>query len=116
MITLPPALLIGAHFYGLVGVAAAQVAVALAVVVPAYCLVLSRAGVKILGLGREVIPSVIAGALIVGFTILITPQMSPWGACVASGLFTAGTVGILLLLRRKQIAVIRPRRPVDVVP
>ncbi len=53
LIALPPVLLAGVHFFGLVGAAAGQVLVSVLVVVPAYCLLLRRAGVRLTGLARE---------------------------------------------------------------
>ena len=108
LVALPPALLAGAHVLGLVGVAIAQVLVAMLLVVPAYCILLRKAGVRLAGLGRELLPSVAAGCAIAGFTMVSIHLMaSPLLICVASGTFGLGVAALLVFLRRNQLNAIR---------
>jgi O-antigen/teichoic acid export membrane protein len=112
LITLPPALLAGAHLFGLAGVAAAQVLVSVVVVVPAYCVLLHRAGVRIVGLLREIALPASGGGLIVGFTYAMTRLIAvPFVVCVVSGLLAAAVAASLLFLKRRELAVIRAPRP-----
>ena len=111
LIALPPVLLAGVHFFGLVGAAAGQVLVSVLVVVPAYCLLLHRAGVRLTGLAREVAPSAVAGVAIVGFTYAVARSISlPLVVCLVAGLFGMAVVATLLFLKRRKLALIRSPR------
>ena len=111
LIALPPVLLAGAHFFGLVGAAAGQVLVSVLVVVPAYCLLLRRAGVRLTGLAREVAPSALAGVAIVGFTYAVVRSISlPLVVCLVAGLFGMIVIASLLFLKRRKLALIRSPR------
>jgi len=111
LVALPPALLTGAHLFGLVGVAAAQFFVSALVVVPAYCFLLRRAGVQVAGLAREVAPSALGGLAIVGFTSAVAVTVSlPFAVCAVSGLFGAAVAAFLLFTRRRELAAIRSPR------
>jgi O-antigen/teichoic acid export membrane protein len=111
LIALPPALLAGAHYFGLVGAAAGQVLVSVVVVVPAYCVLLRREGVRLAGLAREIAPSVLAGGAIVGFTYGVAHWVSrPLTACILSGLLALMVAAFLLFLKRRDLALIRSPR------
>ena len=111
LIALPPALLAGAHFYGLVGAAAAQVVVSVVVVIPAYCVLLSRSGVRISGLLREATPSALAGLAIIGFTYVMERVIgAPFIICLVAGLFGMAVIALLLFPRRRELALIRSPR------
>ena len=111
LIALPPVLLAGVHLFGLVGAAAGQVLVSVLVVVPAYCLLLRRAGVRLTGLAREVAPSAVAGVAIVGFTYAVARSISlPLVVCLVAGLFGMTVVATLLFLKRRKLALIRSPR------
>jgi hypothetical protein len=111
LIALPPALLLGAHLFGLVGVAAAQVVVSVVVVIPAYGVLLRRAGVRLGGLVRELIPSLVAGVGIFGATYAIA-QLVPSAllVCITAGLTAMSASVLLLYLKRDELAVVRDSR------
>jgi PST family polysaccharide transporter len=111
LIALPPVLLAGVHFFGLAGAAAGQVLVSILIVVPAYCLVLRRAGVRLAVLAREVFPSALAGVAIVGFTYAVVRSISlPLVVCLVAGLFGMIVIASLLFLKRRKLALIRSPR------
>ncbi|WP_375431143.1 lipopolysaccharide biosynthesis protein [uncultured Friedmanniella sp.] len=115
LIALPPALLVGVHFFGLVGAAAGQLLVSACVVVPAYCVLLRRAGVRLSGLAREFAPSALGGGVIVGFTSLIAYLVSnPLTVCVVAGLLAGVVAAVLIFLRRGELAAIRSHRGEEV--
>jgi O-antigen/teichoic acid export membrane protein len=100
---LVPTLLVGAQFGGLWGVAIAQVAVAVLVVLPAYALLLRRAGLRLTFLFGQVLPTLLVGIAVVGLALLITAELSSaLLACVLSGI--VGLVGVSgLLVSNKQL-------------
>lgn len=111
LVALPPALLAGAHLFGLVGVAAAQVLVSFLVVIPAYCVLLRRAGVSLTGLAREAALPALAGAAVIGFTwVMVASIRHPFLVCVVAGLFGAAAAAALLFSKRRELAAIRSPR------
>lgn len=111
LIALPPALLAGAHHFGIAGAAAAQVAVSALVVIPAYCVLLHRAGVSLIGLIREFGPSAAGGLAVAGGTYMIGQLIShPFIVCLIAGLFGLAVVALLLFFRRGELALIRSPR------
>jgi O-antigen/teichoic acid export membrane protein len=105
---LVPALIVGASFAGLRGVAIAQTAVAILVVLPAYALLLRRAGQHLKSLARQVLPALLVGLTVAGLTHLISSELSSaFLACVLSGLI--GLVGVIGLLASKKHVIARFR-------
>jgi len=108
---LVPMLIVGARFGGLRGVAIAQVVVAVLVVLPAYVLLLRRAGIRLKVLLMPVWPGLLVGIAVAGLALLITAELSSaLLACVLSGL--VGLVGVsgLLVSNKQLIARIRSLR------
>ena len=64
LVALPPALMVGAQSFGLVGVAAGQLLVSLLVVVPAYGVLLRRTGSESVGWCASLCLGVLAGAIV----------------------------------------------------
>ena len=95
---LVPALMIGAKFGGLPGVAIAQGTVALLVVLPAYALLLRRVGLGLGNLAHQVWPTLLIGIAVAGLALLITTKLSSaLLACVLSGLVALiGVSGLLI--------------------
>lgn len=99
-----PALIIGARWHGIVGVAIAQVVVAAVVVIPVYAGLLHRSGVKISGLSRAVaLPSLVA-VVIGAVDYEISREVeSALVACLLAGLLCLLAIGALILGRRTLI-------------
>jgi O-antigen/teichoic acid export membrane protein len=95
---LVPALILGARWDGLRGIAIAQAVVAVAVVLPAYALLLRRSGITVTGLLRKIWLAVLV-SLVVGAAALLISQEIPsaFWACAFSGL--VGLAGCAILLR-----------------
>lgn len=100
-----PAFLLGAHRFGIAGIAAAQVAVAMVVVLPLYLLTLRRNGVAVSRLGRAVVRPVVAG-LGTGVAAWAIAQgvESEVAASVLAGLTAVSVIALLLYLSRAQLA------------
>jgi O-antigen/teichoic acid export membrane protein len=95
---LVPALIVGARFGGLRGVAIAQAMVAVFVVLPAYALLLRHAGLCLKIIMQQIWPSLLAAIAIAGVTLVITAELpSSFLACVLSGLVALVGVGALLI-------------------
>jgi O-antigen/teichoic acid export membrane protein len=108
---LVPALIVGARVGGLRGVALAQTGVAVLVVLPAYVLVLRRAGLRSKNLLRQVWPALLVGIAVAGLAHLISSQFSSaFLACVLSGLVGLAGVSGLLVGNKKLIARLRSLR------
>ena len=108
---LVPALIVGASFAGLRGVAIAQTAVAILVVLPAYALLLRRAGLHPRTLARQVLPALLVGLIVAGLTHLISSELSSaFLACVLSGLIGLVGVGGLLASNKHLTARFRSLR------
>jgi PST family polysaccharide transporter len=98
-----PALIVGAKFGGLRGVAIAQATVAVLVVLPAYALLLRHVGLQLKVIVRQVWPTLVVAVAVAGLALLITTEVSSaFLACLLSGL--VGLVGIGgLLVNNKQL-------------
>lgn len=99
LIALVPVLDAGATRGGVAGVAAAQLVVALVIVLPMYVVLLSRAGLPARGvLGRLVVPAVGGGVVWLGSTLIVAAVDSDVTACAASASL-ALLVAVPLVLR-----------------
>jgi O-antigen/teichoic acid export membrane protein len=108
---LVPALVVGASLAGLRGIAIAQTAVAILVVLPAYALLLRRAGLHLRTLGRQILPALLVGLTVAGLTHLISSELpSAFLACVFSGLIGLVGVGGLLASNKHLTARFRSLR------
>jgi PST family polysaccharide transporter len=106
-----PALLLGAHLGGLVGVAVAQVAVAGVVMVPLYAGLLRANGISLGRAGRVVLgPLVLSAAVGLAGVGLATEVGRPWLAGLLCGGVAATAVVTLLALRWTDLAGLRRLR------
>lgn len=107
-----PLMLVAVRAYGAPGVAAAQLAVALAVVVPLYLYSLHRVGVPLRRtLGAVALP-VAAGLLAWSFGQVLTRTVHlPLVGAGASGLFAVAVIAALLFRQRDSLRLLRPARP-----
>ena len=114
---LVPALMVGAKFGGLPGVAIAQGTVALLVVLPAYALLLRRVGLRLGNLAHQVWPALLIGIAVAGLALLITTKLSSaLLACVLSGLVALIGVSGLLINNKQIIGRLRILRGQAVAP
>lgn len=108
LVVLVPALLLGAHFGGLAGVAMAQAVVSTAVVLPLYLWQLRRIGIEVGSiLSRLVVPflsGLVSGAFAWGTSEWIP---NPWVSLPITGVVTIGLISGLLYLRRKDLKVLK---------
>jgi PST family polysaccharide transporter len=100
---LVPALIVGAKFGGLRGVATAQAAVAVLAVLPTYALLLRRVGLQLRMIVRHVWPTLVVAIAVAGLALLISSELSSaFLACLLSSL--VGLVGVSgLLINNKQL-------------
>jgi O-antigen/teichoic acid export membrane protein len=106
-----PALLVGAHLGGLAGVAVAQVAVAVAVMVPLYARLLRGNEISLGRLGRTVVAPLVASAAVGISSLGLSSHVArPWVAGLLCGGVAAAAVVALVALRRADLAVLRRLR------
>jgi O-antigen/teichoic acid export membrane protein len=109
LLALVPALVVGAHVGGIVGVAVAQVVVAAVVLVACYSWALARAGVRIAALARTAIVPGVAGAIATaaGYAAASWIGVDLLAAVAAGGLALAAAAGAAAL-SRASLRVLRP--------
>lgn len=101
LVALVPALVVGAHVGGLIGVGLAQLCVALLIVVPCYGFLLVRSGVGVRGLLSSLwAPACVGAASYVAASWIARVCSSPFAACLLAGLATMFFIGIYFFLRR----------------
>ncbi|AYG03189.1 lipopolysaccharide biosynthesis protein [Gryllotalpicola protaetiae] len=116
LLALLPALIVGAHFWGLVGVAAAEVAVALIVVLPAYLGLLRGGGIPV----RTVLSSVVlpvgggVGVALVALS-MSSLRLPPLLACIGAGVIALAVAAALAWRERSSVQTIRSVRSTAVV-
>ena len=99
-----PALLLGAHFGGLVGVAMAQAAVSVVVVLPLYLWQLRRIGIGVGTILRSLSVPFLAGIGSGAFAWMISNViLNPWISLPLSGSLAIGLISVLLYLRRNDL-------------
>jgi O-antigen/teichoic acid export membrane protein len=105
LLALVPAVVAGARYFGLVGLAAAQVGVAALVVIPLYLLLLRGSNIRLGLLVRRLLLPLIAGS-IVGVAALRLSDVvdSSFWSCAAAGTVALIVIAFLLLLDRRTIA------------
>jgi PST family polysaccharide transporter len=107
LIALIPALLLGAAG-GIAGVAAAQLVVVAAVVLPAYLWRLNAAGLSPRKVGRQVWLPTVCSAAIMALSALLQDKGLPFPAGLIISSFAAlGAAGSMLWLRRADVATLR---------
>lgn len=113
LVVLVPALVAGARLDGLRGVAIAQAAVAVGVVLPAYAYLLSRAGVSIRSLLAQVWLAVVVSLIVGAAALLISDAVAaPFWACLVAGCVALAGCAVLLWSSRHVLARLRElRRP-----
>lgn len=93
VMALAPAMMVGVHLWGIVGAGVAHVFIAVAVVLPAYAVALSRHGVSLPSLARAAAPPICA-AVVTGLAVWACTRVGnhvPWHAIVLGG-----CVGVLV--------------------
>lgn len=108
LVTVTPLMVVGAHRFGLAGVAAAQLVVAVAVVVPAYLMRLRKRGVEIGPLVGSVVPGLVGG-LVTAILVWITVRhlISPWASLPATALIGVVVIAALVYPERARWAQLR---------
>jgi O-antigen/teichoic acid export membrane protein len=103
-----PSLVVGAHLDGVAGVAAAQVAVALLVVVPAYLWELRAVGIGVRQVLFQIWPGA-AVALVVGLVAISAHRMIPMDliALVVSGIVMLGAIAAVIYGMRDIVTSLR---------
>lgn len=103
-----PSLLVGAQVAGIQGVALAQLAVAIVVLVSCYGWVLARAGVRIGALARAAVVPLLGGALAGGGSFLAARLVSPdLLAALTAGVFSLAVIGTLAACSRSSLTLLR---------
>ncbi len=108
LLSLLPALAVGARADGLTGASLAELAVAMICVLPLYLAEFSRAGIRLRDLGRHLsLP--FAGAALAGIAALAAAQLAPsdFMALAASGAAWVAVVGLLIYRMRTVLALLR---------
>ncbi len=97
---LAPAVWLAARREGLVGVALAELAVVLVVVLPCYLGLLRRHGIPLAPLGGAVVLPTFVAAAAAGVTVLVAAELSsPFVTSLAAGVLCLAAIGGVLLLR-----------------
>ena len=108
LVVLCPALIFGTMWFGIAGAAAAQVAVALVVMVPLYMGQLHRVGVSLRALMRRVFAPVVAGLMVLLLSSALTREFTPpWRMVLLSTGVTALIIAAMLFARRGQVHQLR---------
>ncbi|MFQ4147832.1 oligosaccharide flippase family protein [Arthrobacter sp. LAPM80] len=108
LLVLVPALLAGAHWGGLAGLAAAPVAVAALVVLPIYLKMLAARGFRLMDfLGKMWLSILVAVPVAGGSYVLASAIDADWLAVLAAAALGTLTMSVLLIARRTDLAVIR---------
>jgi O-antigen/teichoic acid export membrane protein len=108
MVVLVPALIAGAHRFGIAGVAAAEVAVAACVALPLYLLLFRRAGVSAVKLlSRLCVPVLIAAGVGAAAFTLAGAVSSDIAAVVLAGIVALIALGGLIYRDRGQLQLLR---------
>lgn len=108
LVAMIPALVVGAHLGGLVGLAIAQAAVSWSIILPLYLIQLSRAGVDLRIVARS---CMVPGSI--GFLVGVTSYwmslhfQSAFATLAAGGVLVAIASASLLYIQRKNIAELR---------
>lgn len=101
VVALVPALLLGSRVDGLTGLAAAQIAVALVVVLPLYLVQINRAGVPAQVVLRRLGRPVAGGFVVLGSALVLGAKLSSSVlVCLAAGVTTVLVVAVLLWWER----------------
>ncbi len=97
---LAPAVWVAAREQGLVGVAVAELAVILVVVLPCYLGMLRRQGIPLAPLGTAIVLPMVVSVAAAGLTMLVAAELSsPFVTSVAAGTVCLAAIACVLLLR-----------------
>ena len=111
LVALVPAMVVGARLWGVTGVAAAQLGVSVAVVVPAYLVQLRKQGVRTLPLLRAGAPALaVSVVLAVAIAGVVHVLPSAWAALLTTGALGLAALGVLIYPRREMISQLRRPR------
>lgn len=112
LVALIPALLVGADLGGMQGVAVAQFAVALAVLLTCYSWALGRSGVRLGALARTSVVPLLGGTIAGVGSYLAARSIAPEiVAAVAAGFFSLAVIGALAVASRRSLATIKQTQP-----
>ena len=108
LLTLVPALVLGARADGIYGASIAEFAVAGCGILPCYLVELSRAGIRLRALARQLLLPT-SGAIVVGLTAGAAAKVAPgdFTALAASGVTMAAVVALLGYRMRTVLAQLR---------
>ena len=108
ILALVPALIIGAHTDGIAGAGAAEAAVAAIAILPCYTGGLSRNGIGVTALGKQVSLPVVGG-MVAGLIAAVASELARHDLVIVAGssAITAVVVGLLLYRMRPAIAMLR---------
>jgi O-antigen/teichoic acid export membrane protein len=109
LVSLLPALVLGARYRGIAGVGMAELAIALCVLLPWYLTELHKVGIKWQALCAQLWAPVI-GAVSLGLLIVVLSHVILINIAIlmVGGILTLGTIGILLYKMQDEIAMIKP--------
>ncbi|MFC5040165.1 oligosaccharide flippase family protein [Ornithinimicrobium kibberense] len=111
LVALVPALVLGARGWGIAGVAAAQVVVAMVVVLPLYLVQLARTGLPAASvLGRLVVPFLGGAAVWLGAVLASRTVGGDLAAAASSAVLAGATAAALVLRDRTVVARLREMR------
>ena len=107
-VVLIPGLFLGATAWGLVGLAAVQVGIAVLAVLPLYLIQFHRFGLSPGRLFSRVWLPILIGAAVGGASLLVSTLLEvPFLACVVCGLIGLATVAVLLRRDRAELSSLR---------
>ena len=110
LVILIPSLLLGAQLGGLPGIAIAQAAVAVLVVVPLYARLLRRVGITAATLFSRIWLPIVAALVVLVVAMATTLTSSALLAGAVSGATTLGVIGLLLWNSRELLSRFRTLR------
>ena len=108
---LAPTVLVAAQARGVVGVAVAELAVVVVVVLPCYLVMLHSAGLRVLPIGAAVAVPLLAAAVAAGVAVLLTERLaSPFAASFAAGLACLAAIASVVALSPDELRRLRALR------
>jgi O-antigen/teichoic acid export membrane protein len=111
LVVLVPSLVGAVREWGEVGAAVALLAVSVLVSMPLYLVELARVGVRPAVVGRAVLPSAVASALMVGALLVSDRGWATWLGLAWAGVLLASTVAVLVWRTRSDLSVFRSGTP-----
>lgn len=114
---LGPAVVVAARERGVVGVAVAELAVVVVVVVPCYLAMLRGCGLRVAPIGAAVLIPFVVALAGAGAAALVAQRLaSPFLATAAAGLICLAVIGCVVALRPEQVCQLRDLRSSATAP